>query len=184
MLTGAATCAILMSATSCSGGQSAPAPASASTAAPASTPAATFASDEEALAAGVAAVEKANQTTADLINDPSRDLAAVQDVAVDTYIETMTSQITDYRDNKRRVEGTIALTPVELVYQRFDGGNVEVQFYYCADDGNYRRLNADGSQYTVGQGRNTARMIATVKGDSVNELKLSEVNVWKHGVTC
>lgn len=183
LLAGAMATAAIVTVSGCSGEQ--PAPTSApvdTTSMP--TPAATFASDEEALAAGVAAVERANELTTKLINDPSLDLESVQDVATDSYVDTMTEQVKDYRDKKRRVEGQVALTPDELVYQKNNGGTIELQFYYCADDGEFKRFNSDGTEYAVGNDRNTARMIATVKGSDARNLKLSEVNVWEHGVTC
>lgn len=183
LLAGAMATAAIVTVSGCSGEQPAPTSAPVDTTTSMPTPAATFASDEEALAAGVAAVERLNETSWQLVNDPGRDLGALDDLASGTYLETTKDGIVKFREDNVTIEGDIKLTGQELVYEKWVDGSVDLQFIVCADYSNFHRKKPDGSDATAG-GAKESQMIVTVEGESATSLKVSEVNAWKHDVDC
>ena len=183
LLAGAMATAAIVTVSGCSGEQPPPPPAPAATPPSSPPPAATFASDEEALAAGVAAVERLNETSWQLVNDPGRDLAALDDLATGTYLETTKSGISKFREDKVTIEGDIKLTGHELVYEKWVDDRVDLQFIVCADYSNFHRKKPDGSEVVTSESKQS-QMIVTTEGEGTTSLKVSEVNAWEHNVDC
>lgn len=185
LLAGAMATAAIVTVSGCSGEQPAPTSAPVDTAASTPTPAATFASDEEALSAGVAAVERAHEMTVDLVSDPGKDLSSIDAVAVGSYAETMRETVNKMRDDKTRLEGRLSFRGDKVVQTHESASEgVELQFYACVDRTDFHRYSPDGVKLDERPGDNKTYMIISVEGEDAGSLKVSEAEVWSHEQDC
>ena len=184
LLAGAMATAAIVTVSGCSGEQPAPTSAPVDTTTSMPTPAATFASDEEALAAGVAAVERLNEKSAELVQDPSIPVGDLEQVASDVYLQTMTDSVTKLREEKIQLKGSLSVEPEELVYRKVDEAGVEVQFYFCLDSSNFQKIDSQGKPTDASGGDKRDYMIGTVRGEDNESLKVSEVQLWSRDKDC
>lgn len=107
-----------------------------------------FATDEEALAAAVAAYEKYRETSAAISTDGGAGRDRVEPYVSEAFLPTVLDEFEALEASGLRMIGTTSIDTASLVSSSSGSGTAEVSIYLCRDVSQARAVNAAGDDVT------------------------------------
>ncbi|GGI45967.1 hypothetical protein BCL57_001472 [Agromyces flavus] len=107
-----------------------------------------FASDEEALAAAVAAYEAYLDVEQSITGSDQSELDSIREVTTAQYAEELVEQYSSIRESSLRMVGRGKIDAARLAEQRTDGDATHVSIYACSDISGVRIVDSSGSDVT------------------------------------
>lgn len=145
-------------------------------------PAPSFASDEEALAAGVAALQAALDMEIE-VSRSNGDLASLSSVAEGQYLQDLIAAGEKMRAQGVHAEGTMLATPIELQQAISTSEGVNVTFYTCVDASSAQKVDATGNPSPAAS-QPRLYMVATATGPAPSTLRIERLEIWSRDLSC
>lgn len=124
------------------------APAATPTQSAEATPTPIFASDDEALAAAIAAYEKYSAASATVTANGGKDPGGVDRTVTSDYAKTLHEEFAALSDAGLRMTGETKISNTELAENAVDASGAKVAIYLCRDVRDVRVIAADGTDVT------------------------------------
>lgn len=138
-----------------------------------------FASDEEALAAAVAAYERFEVVSGDIAADGGDNSGRIEEVATERYSPQLREEFDQYRVNGLRIEGSSTVDSFRLAEHSQSAGSAEVSIYLCRDVSGVRVLDSAGADVTPeGRDARTPLTVVLVSASVDGELLVDEIELW------
>ncbi|GAA1058472.1 hypothetical protein GCM10017608_26130 [Agromyces luteolus] len=141
-----------------------------------------FATDEEALAAAVAAYEAHLAATAGILSG-EQPVDAIREVSSREYGEQRVSELTAFLDSGLRASGSIAIDSTSLVETYVEDDGTAVSIYACQDVSGTTLLNADGKDVTPPDRDERVPLVLQFR-ESSGALKVSGNELWSGDDFC
>ena len=152
--------ATLVSLTACAPGEATSTPSPS----PAETDAPIFASDEEALAAAVAAYEKYLRVSEEIARGTAV-AERILSVSTEEYGVARVSELTAFTESGLRLEGSYAFDTTSLVERSGEDSIELVRMYACQDVSGTRLINAEGADVTPADRDTRVPLVVSVELD-------------------
>lgn len=146
-------------------------------------PAPTFASDEEALAAGVAALEALGRAEIDLVGQPGDPSEAFAAVATGAALAQLEEFHATALANGHTYSGSIVFSEPMFQSSALEGGATKTVFYVCADVSGAVRTNSTGQVLPFANSSGRSYSVATAVGGPGN-VKIESFEVWEQAPSC
>ncbi len=142
-----------------------------------------FASDEEALAAAVAAYEQYTKISTQLSANPDLDVDSIRDVATESHASDTIRSLDQLHASGARAIGEVDLHGFTLVEVSNRGPVAAIQMYACNDLINYRIVNAAGEDITPTDRADAVTFLVSLEGDDT-KLLVSGTEPWSGSSVC
>lgn len=174
--------ATLVSLAACAPGTNEPTPSPS----PVETDAPIFASDEEALAAAVAAYEAYRQTSSEITSVPSTDIEKIREVVKSPYADQLVREFEALRESQVTSVGESRAYGHRLAGRSETNGVAEVSAYVCRDTSQVRLVNASGEDVSPPDRSLTSAVLAQFESSAADPgtLIVAELERWNDSAFC
>ncbi|MRX44551.1 hypothetical protein [Agromyces kandeliae] len=135
-----------------------------------------FATDEEALAAAVAAYEEHLQSTANILSG-QLPAGVIRDSSSGPYGEQRASELEAFLGSGLRATGVTTIDSAALIETHVDAGETVVSIYACQDVSATVLLNSEGKNVTPASRDERVPLVLEFRGTSTN-IKVSGNELW------
>ncbi|MFE5670878.1 hypothetical protein ACFQ58_04615 [Agromyces sp. NPDC056523] len=142
-----------------------------------------FASDEEALAAAVAAYQSYTKVNTQLSADPNIDVGRLREVATESHAAETIESLGSLRESGVRTTGEVTLRGFRLAEVTDDGTTVGIRMYACNELSQYRLIDAAGKDITPIDRADAVTFLVSLEGNT-SELLVSATEPWSGSSVC
>lgn len=145
-------------------------------------PAPTFATDEEALAAGVTALQAALDMEIEVTSGRAIPERFVE-VAEGGFLDDLREGVAKYQNDGIRFDGRYGVSGILLQHHWIEDQSHMIQFIACVDISNVRRSKVDGTLLPATNPILRNQVVSTARVTSYGAL-VSEMERWNSGESC